>query len=59
MDGRIDPVVIKLLGMVVVAVAIYADTERWLVVLNAVLDASSGPACWESVDEILLSGLIS
>lgn len=39
---RLIPVPIKSLAMgfvVVVAVAIYADTERWLVVLNAVLDA--------------------
>lgn len=57
MDGRIDPVVIKLLGMVVVVVAIYADTERWLVVLNAVLRCSR-QARSESV-EILLLGLIS
>jgi hypothetical protein len=40
-DRWIDPVLIKPLGMVVVVVAIYADTERWLVVLNAVLDALS------------------
>jgi hypothetical protein len=53
-DRWIDPVLIKPLGMVVVVVAIYADTERWLVVLNAVLDALSmsienpfRSCCWD------------